>query len=205
MGLLSPETGRLCLPTLPPLQNPRLGEGGQERKPFLSLLTLSPLPSSSTRPSPTSEARRSLSWRPMWLEVSIVPKELTRYCQEPFREPTVGHVLCPELRGGVSVGIEGSGWDKDWGVCCCQTRLVGRGFGSACAWAELEWHLRWSQVLEAGKQDAVCCMWGRRRGTRKGTMGHCVLWTHCHSWTLGFPFLSVTLPLGFTNIKICGR
>ena len=117
----------------------------------------------------------------------------------------MGHVLCPELRGGVSVGIEGSGWDKDWGVCCCQTRLVGRGFGSACAWAELEWHLRWSQVLEAGKQDAVCYMWGRRRGTRKGTMGHCVLWTHCHSWTLGFPFLSVTLPLGFTNIKICGR
>ena len=76
------------------------------------------------------------------------------------REPTVGHVLCPELRGGVSVGIEGSGWDKDWGVCCCQTRLVGRGFGSACAWAELEWHLRWSQVPEAGKQDAVCCVGG---------------------------------------------
>lgn len=94
MGLLSPETGRLCLPTLPPPQNPRLGEGGQERKPFLSLLMLSPPPSSSTMPSPTSEARRSPSWRPMCLEVISVPKELTRYCQGPFPESLLQAMYC---------------------------------------------------------------------------------------------------------------
>lgn len=42
-------------------------------------------------------------------------------------------------------------------------------------------------------------------GVGVGTMGHCVLWSHCHSWTLGFPFLSITRPLGWTSIKINGR
>lgn len=48
---------------------------------------------------------------------------------------------------------------------------VGRGFGNACAWAHLEWHLRWSQVPEAGKQDAVCWVWWKRRGTCVGGGG----------------------------------
>lgn len=71
----------------------------------------------------------------------------------------------------------------------------------------MEWHLRWSQVPEAGKQLCAGCG-GRGRGpgvgVGVGTMGHCVLWSHCHSCTLGFPFLSITLPLGWTSIKING-
>lgn len=46
-------------------------------------------------------------------------------------------------------------------------------------------------------------MWGV--GVGVGTMGHCMLWSHCHSSTLGFHFLSVILLLGWTNIKIYGR
>lgn len=42
--------------------------------------------------------------------------------------------------------------------------LLGRGFGNACAWAQLEWHLRSRQFLGAGKQDAVCWVWWRGRG-----------------------------------------
>lgn len=42
-------------------------------------------------------------------------------------------------------------------------------------------------------------------GVGVGTMAHCVLWSHCHSWTLGFPFLSITRPLGWTSVKINGR
>lgn len=47
---------------------------------------------------------------------------------------------------------------------------------------------------------------GRGGGTWWGQHnGLLLLWSHCHSWTLGFPFLSITLPLGDTNVKIYGR
>ena len=42
-------------------------------------------------------------------------------------------------------------------------------------------------------------------GAGVSTMGQCELWSPCHSWTLGFPFLSISLPPGWTNIKINGR
>lgn len=48
-------------------------------------------------------------------------------------------------------------------------RLLKTGLSNAWAWACLEWHLRGGQLLGAGKQDAVCCVWwraGRGLGAR---------------------------------------
>lgn len=98
MGLLSPETGSFCIPTLlppTPNPNPQLRERGQERKPFLSLADTQPQPASFSMMSPILEPRRSLSFT----EASVprgydCHQETTYYCQEPFLES----LLCARYR-----------------------------------------------------------------------------------------------------------